>query len=932
MPYALGIDLGSGRVTAAISRNDHERWLPPEVVPLDGDPAGVASVLHLTDEGAVEVGAAATAVLPTRAAWVARGVPDRVGDEIPVTLGGQPYPAEVLTAAVVGWVVDQVEAAERAPASQVVVTHPSSWGPHRRALLLGALREVDLPDPTLLPRPVAVAESHASTQRVEIGEHVAVLSLGATRCGTAVLRRGSFGFELRTHTDTDDDAAGNQFDDVLAEHVLSALTTAPRTNAMATLRAACTAAKERLSTEKSVSVSGVRVTRAEFEELIRPTVENAVESLRRTIRSTPDAQVATVVMAGASTHIPLVAELTAAATRARVVIDNPETSTARGAAVAASRVAKPTVRATAVTMAPEPIPRSAITHTDLLRLEDLPEEDLTDLGPPPPRPPVDIAPLDPPRRRLLGLLPPRAPAPPDTDDETPGPRSRKRTTDHLSSSDDEDRGISTRDGESDYFSALGERDRRTPPRRPPTHDNQPDQFPLPDNENRRTPSRRTFAGDDQDRRRTRSRQRAPSTADDQDLLARSRDDRTIEPELEPEPPLLTHNDFPGLDIEPPADAPEGPPHRPRAHYPDEPDLDLPATHPRRRRPPIPEPPTPQRHHPRSQHPHDPDPWDPTDPPEPPPLHRRPRDTSPQPTNEPPINTEAPDLADTTVHPSTPLDRPADPPLHNVTEPPIPHRRPAPDDPPPRHHRTPPTDPAPPHPRHHSTSPEQPRHPTVAARPADDSPPHTTRRHRTHHRTDTAAPSANHATDPDAPYPPHADHTPPLADTNHPDIDSPDRTHHPADTHTPSHTHHPADTHTPSHTHHPTDAHPTHHTDTPSHTQPNPHHPADTVAPDSAHSDHPHHTHHLADDPYGTPATDDPRRARYPSDAGEQRQARRTAGARGTRRTADAPEPSRHRQVDVDEGRHAVAPEPRRHRYRDPEDTVEPADRDGGHRR
>jgi hypothetical protein len=418
MPYALGIDLGSGRTTAAISRNDRERWLEPEVVPLDGDPAGVASVLHVTPHDAVEVGTSALHALPARAGWITRGVVDRIGDEIPVTLGGQPYPAEVLTAALVGWVVDYVEALERVPATQLVVTHPPAWGIHRRALLLSALREVNLPDPTLLPRPVAAAEAHAAAQRVEIGEQIAVHSLGSTRFECAVLRRGSFGFELRSHADGVEPVAGDLFDDLLADHVLASLSTPPDAVGLAKLRAACTEAKEHLSTEAAVSVAGVRITRAEFEELVRPAVESTVESLRRTIQA-EDQPVTTVVLVGGCGRIPLVTELVTAGTRVRVAAaPDPETSIARGAALAAARVAKPTVRAAALAMTPEPLTRSTVTHTDLMRFDELPEEDLTELGPKPPRPPVEIAPLEPPKRRLLGLRGPKQPdnQPPEDDE------------------------------------------------------------------------------------------------------------------------------------------------------------------------------------------------------------------------------------------------------------------------------------------------------------------------------------------------------------------------------------------------------------------------------------------------------------------------------------------------------------------------------------
>ncbi|MCT2588046.1 Hsp70 family protein [Actinophytocola gossypii] len=429
MPYALGIDLGSGRTTAAISRNDPGRGRGAQVVPLDGAPSGVPSVLHVTEHGMVEVGEAAIRALPERAAWIARDVPERVGDEIPITLGGEPYPAEVLTAAVIGWIVDQVEATENAPATHLVVTHPANWGTHRRTTLLTALREVSLPELTLLPRPVAAAENHAATDRVEVGEELAVHALGATRFEAAVLRKGSFGFEPLTHT-TEESLAGTVLDDLLTDHVLAGLDSAPTGPALASLRAKCTAAKERLSTEGAVTVAGVRVTRGDWEDLIRPTLESTVESLRRTIQS---ADVHTVVLVGGCAQIPLLRRLVSTTTRARVVPSpDPATAMARGAALAAAKVAKPTVRATAPAVTPEPLTPSAVTHTDLMRLDDLPEADLSDLGPPPPRPPVDIVPLEPPKRRLLrrptrdekSPRRNRTPAAPEHDSRPESPRRR----------------------------------------------------------------------------------------------------------------------------------------------------------------------------------------------------------------------------------------------------------------------------------------------------------------------------------------------------------------------------------------------------------------------------------------------------------------------------------------------------------------------------
>ena len=415
MPYALGIDLGTARTTAAVSRNQRDSWSEPTVVPLeiDSEQPGVASVLLLTGDNAVEVGEAAirgAAVAPDR---VARDFLDRIGDEVPIALGGSHYPAESLAAALVAWVVDRVEAYEGTPASQLVVTHPVSWGAHRRAVLQAALRELNLPELTMLPRPVAAAEAYAATDRVEVGQEVAVYSLGASRFEAAVLRRGAFGFELRAHADSADVLGGALFDDLLAEHVAAELGELPDdAGALAALRASCAEAKERLSTAVAVTIPApagskkatVVVNRTDFDGLIRPVVEHTVQVLQRAVRGADSDALRAVVLVGGSAHVPLIAELVSAAMRVRVVAaDDPTTAIARGAALAGGRVAKPTVQARPVPVTPTVAPGTSVTqHTDLMRFDDMGPE-VADIGPPPPRPPVEIPALDPPARGLARL-------------------------------------------------------------------------------------------------------------------------------------------------------------------------------------------------------------------------------------------------------------------------------------------------------------------------------------------------------------------------------------------------------------------------------------------------------------------------------------------------------------------------------------------------
>ncbi|HEV8561654.1 MAG TPA: Hsp70 family protein [Actinophytocola sp.] len=393
MPYVLGVDVGSGHTTAALNRHDEDEvW----VLPLDAVTPSVHSVLYLTDDDAVLVGRDALARAEAEPDRVARGFVDRIGDPVPPLVGGRPCPAEVLTAALVCWVVDRAAEIEGDGPERVVLTHPASWGPHRRALLDGALRQAGLPDVLLLPKPVAAAETHAAGHPVAAGDAVAVCDLGEhTGCG-AVTHLGPAGFELVSRAEAGEHVAGARFDDALVAHVLAELERAPADldpededvrAVLAELRAACRTAKETLSSATEAVVptpllgppSSVLIPRSRFEELIAPAVHRTVDMLLQAIRAAGGARVTAVTLVGGSARVPLVAELVMAASPVRVVVDaDPATAVARGAALAARRAPDPSVR-------PVRLPEQR-EHVD----PDAPTQ--------PPRPPVEVAPLDVPLR------------------------------------------------------------------------------------------------------------------------------------------------------------------------------------------------------------------------------------------------------------------------------------------------------------------------------------------------------------------------------------------------------------------------------------------------------------------------------------------------------------------------------------------------------
>ena len=431
MPYVLGIDVGSGRTRAAISRSGATGWSDPILVGLGERQPGVPTVVYLAADRSVVVGDEAerqAAADPTR---IARGFTARIGDDVPLVLGGTLCTAQELCAVLLRWVTDRVTEREGEPAERVVVTHPSGWGAHRKALLHRELGRQGLTDVTLVAEPIAVAEGYPCP--VATGGLLATYALGATTAEAAVLRRiDDGGFELLGHLSGGGDLAGGGFDDAIMECVRAQVgavldqldPTEPQAwLAMARLRGGAAAAKELLSGQHEVVVSAglpdgpvdVRITRTDFERIIRPAVGAGADLLARVIRSAGDP--VAIALTGGSARIPLVATTVAAvAAPARLVVaTEPDATVALGAVVAARRLLTGPERALDQ-VAPDAQALTAVIERSAIelyggRFDPVAIDD--EFGEvPPPRPPVVLAPLDLPERRLSArrLLPGVRPA------------------------------------------------------------------------------------------------------------------------------------------------------------------------------------------------------------------------------------------------------------------------------------------------------------------------------------------------------------------------------------------------------------------------------------------------------------------------------------------------------------------------------------------
>ena len=378
MTYYLGVDLGTTYTAAAVFENGSAR-----VLELGNRTPTIPSVVYLTPEGTVLTGEAANRRAATDPTRVAREFKRRIGDTTPLLLGGTPYSADALSAMLLRWTHDQVtERQGQAPAG-IAVTYPANWGPFKRDLLDQAIRQADLDGVTTITEPEAAVIDYASNERVDPGAIVAVYDLGGGTFDAAVVRKLEHGVEVLGEPEGIERLGGIDFDEAVFAHVRASLGDAlsqldqndpVALSAMARLRQECVDAKEALSSDSEVSIpvvlpsiaTEVRLTRAEFERMITPTLAPTLTAMQRALRSagvTSD-QVDSILLAGGSSRIPLVAQMIGAEMGRPVAVDaHPKHTVALGAAKAAADAASATTAAPAapapapiVPPAPEPAP------------------------------------------------------------------------------------------------------------------------------------------------------------------------------------------------------------------------------------------------------------------------------------------------------------------------------------------------------------------------------------------------------------------------------------------------------------------------------------------------------------------------------------------------------------------------------------------------
>ena len=384
--YALGVDLGTTYTAAAVARGT-----TAEPLPLGTDAAQAPSVVLLRDDGEVLVGDAAERRAVTEPARAAREFKRRLGDPVPIVIGDTAHTVESLMAHQLRDVVRRATEQEGEAPTVVVLTHPANYSDYKTGLLRQAAAEAGLSaeQVTLVTEPEAAAIAYSRQARIDNGEIVAVYDFGGGTFDAALVRRADNRFELIGVPEGMERLGGIDFDQAVMAHVDSTLgglvSGADRNDpltrpAQARLRSDCRRAKEALSTDSDttiqVSLPGVqtevRLTRDEFESMVRPRVAETVKALERAVASAhiEMGQLSRILLVGGTSRMPVVAEMLRSATGRPIALDaHPKLAIAVGAALAGTSSLQQAPAAEAVAAAPawQPAERAPLAEPEVAR-------------------------------------------------------------------------------------------------------------------------------------------------------------------------------------------------------------------------------------------------------------------------------------------------------------------------------------------------------------------------------------------------------------------------------------------------------------------------------------------------------------------------------------------------------------------------------------
>jgi hypothetical protein len=274
-------------------------------------------------------------------------------------------PSQMIAAVLRGVVRRSMALHNDVPPERVVLTHPEAWSHATVAVLVDAASRAGI-DPsaiTTVSEPRAAAYYYSRTAPLLSGTALAVFDFGGGTADVAVLRVADSGAFDVVAARGDNALGGKNFDALVRRWALDHVADrdpalraefadgAPGSiEAVGVLDDTARAAKEVLSETPSATVvvagaasrTTLSMTRPEFDSLITPQVESAVDLVRGALADagvTPGS-LHSLYLTGGSSRIPLVHQQLSRVARV-ATLDDPTTVVAQGALIAARQMLRP---------------------------------------------------------------------------------------------------------------------------------------------------------------------------------------------------------------------------------------------------------------------------------------------------------------------------------------------------------------------------------------------------------------------------------------------------------------------------------------------------------------------------------------------------------------------------------------------------------------
>ena len=235
------------------------------------------------------------------------------------TAAGAKTPVEV-AAAILAALRERAEPQLDAPISGAVITVPAYFDDAQRQATRQAAELAGIKVLRLLNEPTAAAVAYGLDEQAEESSVLAVYDLGGGTFDISLLRMRKGIFEVLA-TGGDSALGGDDFDRVLADHILAELALAnPSSTQRRRVLQSARDAKEALTEQESVTLdvsdlaealSEITIDRSVLESLIAPFIERTLHACRETLADAEVAAVDRVVLVGGSTRTPSVRQAVA---------------------------------------------------------------------------------------------------------------------------------------------------------------------------------------------------------------------------------------------------------------------------------------------------------------------------------------------------------------------------------------------------------------------------------------------------------------------------------------------------------------------------------------------------------------------------------------------------------------------------------------------